>query len=86
MFPGITALWNGRATLSDWPSNPYSLGAYSYWPTGYCQNYAGYERARQGNTHFAGEHCSIDFQGYMEGGATEGQRAAAEVLGDYGLK
>ena len=86
VFPGITALWNGRATLSDWPSNPYSLGAYCYWPTSYCQNYAGYERVRQGNTHFGGEHCSIDFQGYMEGGAQEGQRAALEVLGDYGLK
>jgi monoamine oxidase len=37
---------------------------------------------RQGNIHFAGEHCSINFQGFMEGGAQEGQRAAAEILGD----
>jgi monoamine oxidase len=86
VYPGITKAWNGRATLSAWPKNPYSWGAYSYWPTYYCQYYAGYERARQGNTHFAGEHCSIDFQGYMEGGAAEGQRAATEVLADYGLK
>jgi monoamine oxidase len=85
-FPGITALWNGRATLSAWPKNPYSLGAYSYWPTDYCHRYAGYEGVRQGATHFAGEHCSIDYQGYMEGGATEGQRAALEVLTDLGLK
>jgi monoamine oxidase len=86
VFPGITALWNGRAALSAWPKNPYSLGAYSYWPTGYCYRYAGYEAMRQGNTHFAGEHCSIDFQGFMEGGAAEGQRAAQEILGDLGLK
>ena len=86
VFPGITALWNGRAALSAWPKNPYSLGAYSYWPTDYCHRYAGYERMRQGNTHFAGEHCSIDFQGFMEGGAAEGQRAALEVLTDLGLK
>jgi monoamine oxidase len=86
VYPGLTRIWNGRATLSAWHVNPYAYGAYSYWPTGYCQNYAGYERMRQGNTHFAGEHCSIDFQGYMEGGAVEGQRAAVEVLGDYGLK
>ena len=46
----------------------------------------GYEAVRQGNTHFAGEHCSINFQGYMEGGAQEGQRAATEVLTDYNLK
>lgn len=86
VYPGVTALWNGRATLSAWPKNPYSLGAYSYWPTDYCHRYAGYEGVRQGNTHFAGEHCSIDYQGYMEGGATEGQRAAQEVLGDLGVR
>ena len=86
VYPGLTAAWNGKATLSAWPKNPYSWGAYSYWPTGYCQNYLGYEKVRQGNTHFAGEHCSIDFGGYMEGGAVEGQRAATEILADYGLK
>jgi monoamine oxidase len=37
---------------------------------------------RQGNIHFAGEHCSQDFQGFMEGGASEGVRAAYEILGD----
>jgi monoamine oxidase len=31
---------------------------------------------------FAGEHCSQDFQGFMEGGASEGIRAANEILGD----
>lgn len=86
VFPGLTAQWNGRATLSAWPTNPYSYGAYSYWPKGYCHLYAGYEAMRQGNIHFAGEHCSIDFQGYMEGGAAEGQRAAGEVLGDLGVR
>ncbi|MGZ4547217.1 MAG: flavin monoamine oxidase family protein [Blastococcus sp.] len=86
VLPGLTGEWNGRATLSAWPTNPYSYGAYSYWPTGYCHRYAGYEGMRQGNLHFAGEHCSIDFQGYMEGGADEGQRAAGEILGDLGLK
>jgi monoamine oxidase len=86
VFPGLTALWNGRATLSDWIINPYSYGSYSYWPTGYCQNYAGYEGVRQGNLHFAGEHCSVNQQGYMEGGAEEGQRAANEIISDLGLK
>jgi monoamine oxidase len=30
----------------------------------------------------SGEHCSINFQGFMEGGASEGVRAAGEILGD----
>jgi monoamine oxidase len=34
---------------------------------------------RQGGVLFAGEHTSIDFQGFMEGGAAEGARAAREL-------
>jgi monoamine oxidase len=34
---------------------------------------------RQGGVLFAGEHTSIDFQGFMEGGAAEGKRAAREL-------
>jgi hypothetical protein len=40
----------------------------------------GYEKIPQGNIHFAGEHCSQDFQGFMEGGANEGIRATEEIL------
>jgi monoamine oxidase len=47
--------------------------------------FSGYEGVRQGNTHFAGEHCSTNFQGFMEGGAEEGDRAAKEILSDYGI-
>ncbi|WP_033222618.1 flavin monoamine oxidase family protein [Kitasatospora phosalacinea] len=80
VWPGTKAAWNGRATLSAWHLNPYSHGAYSYWPVGYLTGYAGYEGTAQGNLHFAGEHCSYDYQGYMNGGAVEGARAAEEVL------
>ncbi|MEU7064826.1 NAD(P)/FAD-dependent oxidoreductase [Streptomyces sp. NPDC046161] len=79
-FPGTKAAWNGRAQLSAWHKNPYSLGAYSYWPTGYLHRYAKYEGTAQGRIHIGGEHCSYDFQGFMEGGATEGERAAREVI------
>ncbi|MEU8466257.1 NAD(P)/FAD-dependent oxidoreductase [Streptomyces sp. NPDC029003] len=79
-FPGTKAVWNGRAQLSAWHLNPYSLGAYSYWPTGYLHRYAKYEGTAQGRVHIGGEHCSYDFQGFMEGGATEGERAAREVI------
>ena len=84
VYPGLSKLWNGKALLSTWYLNPYSYGSYAYWPTRYCQHFAGYEGVRQGNVHFAGEHCSVNFQGYMEGGAEEGQRAAAEIIADLG--
>ncbi|MET9323803.1 NAD(P)/FAD-dependent oxidoreductase [Streptomyces sp. NPDC003038] len=79
-YPGTKAVWNGRAQLSAWHRSPYSLGAYSYWPTGYLHRYAKYEGTAQGNIHIGGEHTSYDFQGFMEGGATEGERAAREVI------
>ncbi|NUP46746.1 MAG: NAD(P)-binding protein [Catenulispora sp.] len=85
LFPGTTALWNGKAKLSAWHLNPYSYGAYSMWPVNYVHQYAGYERVAQGNLHFAGEHTSTDFQGYMNGGADEGQRAGNEVLAALGM-
>ncbi len=88
VFPGISAQWNGRATLDVPLANPYLLGSYSYWKVGQYTSFSGYEGARQpdpltGNCHFAGEHCSTNFQGYMEGGAEQGARAANEILKDY---
>ncbi|HEY2542526.1 MAG TPA: NAD(P)/FAD-dependent oxidoreductase [Gaiellaceae bacterium] len=82
IYPGITAQWNGKAMLSTPFTDPNLLCSYSYWRVGQYTAFSGYEKMRQGNIHFAGEHCSQDFQGFMEGGAAEGIRAAKEILGD----
>jgi monoamine oxidase len=58
------------------------LGSYACWKVGQYTLFSGYEGMRQGNIHFASEHCSINFQGFMEGGAQEGTRAANEILTD----
>jgi monoamine oxidase len=88
VFPGIAQQWNGRATLDVPLTNPFLLGSYSYWKVGQYTQFSGYEGARQpnpttGKCHFAGEHCSTNFQGFMEGGAEQGARAANEILSDY---
>ncbi len=82
VFPGITGLWNGKATLSTPMLDPNLNCSYSYWKVGQYVGFSGWEKLRQGNIHFAGEHCSQDFQGFMEGGASEGVRAAGEILAD----
>ena len=80
VFPGGATKWNGRAA-SSLPALDENLGAsYSYWRVGQYTSFAGYEKVRQGNIFFAGEHCSLDYQGFMEGGAAEGARAAKEIL------
>jgi monoamine oxidase len=80
VVPGLTGAYTGKATLAAWHKNPYTYGAYSCYPVDYCHRFAGYEGQRQGNIHIAGEHTSIDSQGYMNGGAESGARVAAELL------
>lgn len=83
VLPGIKAKWNGRATLDYWPGNPYTRGSYSYWKVGQYTKFSGIEREPEMAVHFAGEHTSIDFQGYLNGAVESGQRAANEILAAY---
>src|SRR5262249_34015819 len=82
VLPGLSARWNGKAAIDFWPGYRWTKGSYSYWKVGQYTAFAGMERARQGNCHFAGEHTSIDFQGYLNGAVESGQRAAGEILAD----
>jgi monoamine oxidase len=69
------------AHLEHWPSNPYSKGSYTANQPGYFTTIADLEAEAAGNVHFAGEHTSsfYEWQGFMEGAALSGLRAAAEV-------
>jgi monoamine oxidase len=82
VLPGISNQWNGRATLDFWLGNQWAKGSYSYWKVGQYTKFAGAEREREGNCHFAGEHTSIDFQGYLNGAVETGERVAGEILAD----
>ena len=42
--------------------------------------FAGVEGKSSGNCHFAGEHTSYTYQGYMEGAVKSGDRAASEIV------
>jgi monoamine oxidase len=83
VLPGISAKWNGRATVDYWTGYPWTKGSYSYWKVGQYTKFAGMESAIQGTCHFAGEHTSQDFQGYLNGAVDTGQRVASEILAAY---
>ena len=84
VLPGITKRWNGRATIDYWPGYEWTRGSYAYWKVGQYTRFGGVESERQGNCHFAGEHTSQDFQGYLNGAVESGERAAGEILDDLG--
>jgi len=79
VFPGATCEYNGFATESVPHRSPLLKCSYAYFKVGQYLEFAGYEGATQGGVLFCGEHTSQDFQGFMEGGASEGKRAAREL-------
>jgi monoamine oxidase len=86
-FPGITLAdhWDGKpesVSVDYWAGYPWTKGSYSYWKVGQYTKFSGMEKERQGNCHFAGEHTSQDFQGYLNGAVETGERVADEILGD----
>jgi monoamine oxidase len=84
VLPDIAQHWNGKATIDFWLDYPWTKGSYSYWKVGQYTKFSGMESRRQGNCHFAGEHTSQDFQGYLNGAVETGERAAGEVIDDLG--
>jgi monoamine oxidase len=86
IWPGVSPSWNGKATFGNAQADPNILASYSCWLVGQCTTIAGHEARRQGRVHFAGEHTSIANQGFMEGGAESGIRAAEEILSDYHIR
>lgn len=82
VLPGLSARYNGRATVDCWANNPHTRGSYSYWKVGQYGKFAGYEGAQEGNAHFCGEHTSIDSQGYLNGAVETGERVAEEITSD----
>jgi monoamine oxidase len=80
LYPGLGRSYNGRWLASTWSDNPLQGGAYSSFRTGQVQRFA--ERAFEpvGRVYFAGEHCSREFQGFMNGAVTTGQRCAEEII------
>ncbi len=77
-FPNLA--WNGKATQSLFHKSRFQNLAYSYYKPGQYTDFGGYEATRQGGVYFAGEHCTQEFQGYMEGGAITGLDAGQRLI------
>lgn len=79
VFSGTKAQFNGRFQRMHWPSHPFAKASYSAYKVGQWTTIRGHEGTPEGNVYFAGEHCSRDFQGFLNGAAETG-RVAAEAI------
>jgi monoamine oxidase len=79
-YPGATRERNGKVSRFHWPTFPWTKASYSCYKPGQWTTIAGAEGLPVGNLFFAGEHCSYDFQGYMNGAAQSGADTARAVM------
>ncbi len=79
IFPGTRAAFTGASYEDHWARDPWVKGAYSFYKVGQYPNYGG-TAAAQGRVHFAGEHTSINNQGFLDGAVETGVRAAKQIF------
>ncbi len=84
VFPGVAAARDGMTEARfHWPTNRWVRGSYSSFLAGQWTTVRGLEGQSVDTLHFAGEHCSLDAQGYMEGGCETGTAAAERVAAAF---
>jgi monoamine oxidase len=87
IFPGAAAARAGMEEVRfHWPSHPWTRGSYASYLVGQWTTIAGAEGEAVGPLRFAGEHCSLEAQGFMEGGCETGEAAAQALLEEMGVK
>lgn len=79
VFPGVRGAYTGRVARMHWPSARWFEGSYGCYRPGDFSDFVGSEGAAVGGVHFAGEHTSLDAQGFLEGAVESGERVAREV-------
>lgn len=79
-YPGFESQLNGKFERFAWPTYEFSKGSYTCYSPSQWTMIGGLESLPIGNIFFAGEHCSYEFQGFMNGGAETGKKAAMKIL------
>jgi monoamine oxidase len=80
IFQGCKNEFINKKLLFNWTNSSLSEGSYAVYKVGEWASFAGLESVPVGNMFFAGEHCSEDFRGYMNGGAETGRLTAEEII------
>ena len=82
LYPGGGKQADGNQAFFNWARFVWSKGSYTCCRPGQYTSIIGVaqEPELDGRLFFAGEHCSVDWMGYMNGAAESGRTAAAQVM------
>jgi monoamine oxidase len=79
VYPGTASAYTGLAYEDHWVLDPWVLGAYSYCRVGQASGFGHIAGIPEGRIHFAGEHTSVEHQGFLDGAVSSGERAARQL-------
>jgi len=80
IYPTIKDHFNHNKGTFNWGNSPLAKGSYACMTAGQQTAFGGVESEPINSILFAGEHCSKEFQGYMNGGAETGRNAAETLI------
>lgn len=80
IWPAVDTYVRGEGYRQCWPADPFARGSYACYLKGQYTGIGGAEAEPVGTLLFAGEHTSVEFQGYMNGAAQTGRDAAEAVV------
>jgi monoamine oxidase len=86
IFPGLAQIERSQTLRMVWAAEPHIQGSYACYGPGQWTTFGGVEAERVGNLWFAGEHCAINSQGYINGACETAELAALDILNDIGLR
>lgn len=79
-YKGVKDAYNGKCQRWYWPGYALSKGSYTGFTVGQYTTICGATAKPVDNMFFAGEHCSFEFQGFMNGAAKTGREAAEAII------
>ncbi len=83
VFPGIEKEYNQENFAALWPNNPFTLGSYACSKPGQYTSLSSYAVEPIGDIYFAGEHCSVEYLGFMNGAAQTGRLVAETLIANF---
>jgi monoamine oxidase len=84
LYPGIRSQCE-RDRFMNWPADPWTKASYSCPGPGEITTLGPVLHQGVGRLHFAGEHTSYSFGGYMEGALQSGVRVARHLAKRDGI-
>lgn len=86
IFPGSKKAYANKHAFASWTTYPFVKASYTCPKPGQWNTAMLYTSEPIGDVYFAGEHCSVDYQGFMNGAAETGRIAAEQITAKVSKK